>query len=811
MKPFAWDAIFLTLRRFLFISAWVFGLPLAAAAQETPQTESETPGVSKPSEPGAAGGAEPPAADLPPVEIPQPKPKPKPVAAKPAKPKSPPRAASAKPRAPTPGAAQAAGTASPATGVAGLSLAQAIELGKGLYSPGGYLAATGPVKGYVAQTSATATKTGTPIIDIPQSISVITADQMRAQAVENLAQAVRYTPGITGEAFGLDNRGYGLQIRGFGDDSDSMFYKDGLQLRGTGFAGFADLDPYGAERIEVLRGPTSVLYGLGEPGGIINYISKRPTLQPFHEVEVGIGNFNHYEGKFDLSDKITADGKFSYRLTGIVTDSDTQIDYVDYDRYFIAPAFTWRPDADTILTVLTNYQYHDTGWAIQFYPAQGTELFNPNGRIPSHRFTGEPNFDYYKTEQYQAGYLFEHRFNDVWTIRQNGRYQHLDNSQRSVYANGLEADLRTLDRSGDGGESDLGAWVMDTQLQGKFATGRLAHTLLAGFDYQHYNFNDRGMFFDNPFGPLTIDIFNPVYGAPLVFIEDYQDTNQKQQQLGFYLQDEIKLFERWHLLLGGRHDRVTTDTLDRLFGTDQTQKDDAYTGRTGLSYHMYSGLAPYANYTQSFLPTLGTDVNGRPFESGTGEQFEVGAKYQPPAYKNLLFTFAAFDLTRGNVLTIDPNNPLNQLQTGEINSRGIELEAVASFDSGLNLRAAYTFLDVEITQSNDGTVGNVPYGVPAHTASAWADYTIQSGRFAGLGYGGGVRFIGESWGDDANSFKVAAVTLVDATLHYDWRQYRLAINAQNLFDKEYVASCFDLSGCFYGERRQVLGTLRYRW
>ncbi|MGH6865638.1 MAG: TonB-dependent siderophore receptor [Methyloceanibacter sp.] len=318
------------------------------------------------------------------------------------------------------------------------------------------------------------------------------------------------------------------------------------------------------------------------------------------------------------------------------------------------------------------------------------------------------------------------------------------------------------------------------------------------------NYSDLGLEFTAP--DLILNLFDPDYGIKLSLVAPYQNTNVVQEQTGLYVQDQIKIYDRLVLSLGGRSDQVKTTTKDLLADTVVSSDDQAFTGRAGAVYLFDNGLAPYASYAQSFLPQLGTDFFGTPFKSETGEQYEAGFKYEPPALKNFLFTFAAFDLVRQNVLTQDPGNPLNMIQVGEIRSRGIEFEAVASLDWGLDLQAAYTHLNTEFTVNNDGTQGNTPYGVPDDRIALWADYTFQRGRFAGFGFGAGVRYIAETWGDDANTFKVPAVTLADAAIHYEWDRYRLAV------DEEYVASCFaEANGCNFGQRRVVLGSLRYRW
>ena len=678
---------------------------------------------------------------------------------------------------------------------------------------GGNNSATGPVQGYVATDSASGTKTDTPLIETPQSISVITRDQMRAQGVDTLAQAYRYTPGINGEPYGADARGTFVDIRGFASTSDNVLYRDGLSLRGSAFTSFGNIDPYGAERVEVVRGPASVLYGQGDPGGIVNYVSKRPLETPFHEVELGLGNRDYVTGKVDLSGPVNQEKTLFYRLTGLVRDNDTQVDFVSQNRIFVAPAVTWKPNADTSLTVLGHFQRDDNGWDIQFLPAKGTVFPNPNGQIPTSRFTGEPDFDHYGPTQYSAGYLFEHRATEVWTVRQNARFQHFENNDQSgVFGNGgpgfgLRPDDRTYVRYGDFGASQLDAFVIDNQAQAKFGTGPLRHTLLLGLDFANYGFHDLGRSMD---GAKDLDIFNPVYGSVITPGAWYQNTQQDQQQTGLYAQDQIKL-GNWVLSMGFRQDwaKTTTDERRGKFVTEQS--DDALTGRIGLLYKFDNGIAPYVSYATSFLPQLGTTLDGAPFKPETGEQYEAGVKYQPPGW-NAFVTLAAFDLTRQNTLTVDPNNPNFSVQTGETNSRGIEAEVSASLASGWDIKAAYTFTDIRVTESNDGLEGSVPYGVPKHRVALWADYTIRSGQYSGLGFGGGLRYQSSSYGNDINTFKVPGFWVADAVVHYDWQQWRFAVNARNLFDETYVASCYDTHfGCFYGERRTVVASARYRW
>jgi len=662
-----------------------------------------------------------------------------------------------------------------------------------------------PVEGYVANVGAAGTKTDTPLIETPQSITVITADQLKARGVREMGEVLRYTAGATGEPYGPDARGIFFQLRGF-NVADEAFFRDGLLTRGSDFASFMSLDPYGAERFEVLRGPSSVLYGQISPGGILNYVSKRPTEETFGEASLEGGYFARGGGSFDIGGPVTEDGTLLYRLTGHGHYTETQVDFVDKQRAFFAPALTWRPDEDTSLTVLANAQYDKTGWANQFLPPAGTALPNPNGDIPRSTFTGEPDFDRYEQTQESIGYQFAHRFDETFTLRQNARFAHFSNEQEGVFGLGLQDDQRTFDRYGDSGESTMFSFAVDTQLETNFATGALDHTVLFGVDYVHNRFSDIGLEYEVD----PIDIFDPVYGSPITLIGAYFDSDVTMDQAGAYLQDQIKI-GGLSLVGGGRHDWSSIGTVERVSGTDDVQDDSAFSWRVGAIYEFDGGVAPYASYATSFMPQVGTDAQGDPFEPETGEQFEVGVKYQPPGW-NAFVTLSAFQLTQQNVLTTDPNDDRFQVQTGEVRSRGIEIEGVASLDFGLDLVAAYAFIDAEITESNDGFQGHTPYGIPEHRASFWADYTIPDGRFAGLGAGFGMRFTGETFGDDENTFKVEDSVVFDASLHYDHDPFSFALNASNLFDTRYVSSCYHVgAGCFYGERLQIVAEATYRW
>ena len=670
----------------------------------------------------------------------------------------------------------------------------------------------GPVKGYVANRSATGSKTDTPLIEIPQSISVITRDQLDDQGADSLSEALRYTPGVFGEAFGNDSRVDFLQYRGFSEDGAGVF-QDGLQLRSTGFAEFMP-ELYGAQRVDILRGPASVLYGQGSPGGLVNVQTKRPPAEFFAEAGVSGGSFEKIEGRFDVGGPVLQSESAFFRLTGLFRDSETQVDFVDDDRQFIAPAFTWKPQRNTSLTFLGYYQNDETGSTNQFLPAAGTVNSNPNGTISTSLFTGEPDFDRFDRTVFSLGYLFEHEFSNGIEVRQNARYSDLESDTETFFGVGFVGDQRTLARLPFIVDSSAEIFVIDNQAQFNFRGGPVEQTLLVGFDYQRYDFDESQGVGSQASGTASvIDVFDPDYGTPLdaSAIPITQDARVVQDQFGIYLQDQFKIYEDLIVTLGGRLDIVASDRKDRRAGTKSDQDDSAFSGRAGIVYLTDIGLAPYASYSESFLPLIGFDSAGEAFEPETGQQFEIGLKYQPDGSDSSI-TVAAFDITRENVRTADPVNSLLQVQTGEVRSRGIEVEGIASFDFGLDLIAGYTFQDVEITESNvAGEEGSRPAGVPEHQASLWSFYTLQDGLFSGLGFGAGVRYKGSTQGNSTNTFTVDEYVLFDAAARYQWKNLSFSLNATNLFDNQHVASCTGDFACFYGSDRAVTAGLQFRW
>lgn len=672
--------------------------------------------------------------------------------------------------------------------------------------------AWGPVRGYVASRSATGTKTDASILETPQSVSVVTADELQVRGVSNIKEAVGYTAGVT-PSVSFDLREDLTTFRGFPFDWAS-FYLDGLAMPSTTYA-VSTSEPYGMERIEVLRGPASMLYGQSSSGGILNMVSKRPSDVAVREIQLQAGSHSRRQFAFDLGGAQSADSDWNYRVVGLVRRSDTEIDFVEDNRVYVAPSLSWKPSAATSLILLANYMYDDlgrSGGTSAFLPASGILLPNPNGKIGRHTYGGEPGFDFYEKRQVSLGYEFRHAFDDTWQFTQNARWRTVNVDYRTAYGLGLspaDPSQRTLLRAAFGSFGETRALSVDNQLQAKWESGGVRHTTLFGIDYRDFSVDEVRYF--GPGAP-SIDIFNPVYGADFA-LPATPDTSQsvKVRQVGFYVQDQALFARHWLLTLGARNDAARHDVDDRLGAFDNRRTERKTTGRAGLTYLFDNGLAPYVSVASSFTPVLTPNYYGEPFKALVGKQYEAGLKYQPAGGRSL-YTAAVFELTQRNALTADPDQasrPFGQVQTGEYRSRGIELEAKAQLTRSLNLLAAYTHLDAEITKSNDGNVGGTPKGIPRNTASVWADYTFR-GALHGLGLGLGARYVGKRPSDDsAAAYMVPAFTVLDAALSYELGDWRLALNASNLADKT-IYDCW-YARCWYGAGRSLRATLTLRW
>lgn len=676
----------------------------------------------------------------------------------------------------------------------------------------------GPVNGIAADVSRAGTKTDTAIVEVPQGLSVVTREQMDRQDVHSVGDSLRYTPGTY-----ADSRPGGVLesvfLRGFGGFAAAAINPqmlDGLPLpKGVNWAASV-VDPWTLERIDVLRGPASVLYGQASPGGIVDMVSKRPTRDAQHLIAVQTGNRDRGQLAFDFSGPVTQDGTWRYRIDGLARRADEQIDYSRQQRIVVAPSLTWQPNANTSFTLLGSFQRDPHNNFAGWLPALGTLWPDAGRRIPTRFYPGLPGFDTYDRTQAMIGYAFEHRFDSTWKVRQNVRYTHLDVDFAGAAVNFVAPYLApgVLNRSLSWSREHVNHLALDNQAEMRVMTGPVEHTVLAGLSYEHAVANLVG----SGFGAAPpLDTRAPDYGQPFAAPPIGQQTRQTPDRIGVYLQDQVR-WDRWVFTLGGREEWSRTTTDDLLRSASVRQSTRAFTGRAGAVYLFDSGFAPYLSYSTSFEPALGTRFDGQPFTPTKAKQFEVGLRYQSPdRLQNA--SIAAFDIRQRNVLTADPEHPFFNVQTGEVRSRGIELEGRSRVWKQLDVIAAYTYLDTTVQADTDAAVvGKRVAAVPRHLASLWLDYAVDRPGLRGLRVGGGMRYVGRSAGDNVNTFDVPAVVLFDLGLSYDlgverpaWKGWRVAAHVNNLFDRTYVSSCFSAGGCFYGTRLTVTGDVSYRW
>ncbi|UUX94468.1 TonB-dependent siderophore receptor [Aquabacterium sp. J223] len=659
--------------------------------------------------------------------------------------------------------------------------------------------ATGPVQGYRARRAASATKTDTPLSETPQAVTVITRDQIVDQGATNTQDALGYAAGVRSDAYGLDSRTDTVRVRG----AFPVEYLDGLRKTNGYYTSNGRTELYTLERLEVLRGPSAMLFGQGSTGGVVNLVSKRPLAERQGEVGLQVGSFGRRQLQADLTGPLTADGEWLYRLVAVGRVSDTQVDQVRDDRRLLAPSLTWRPNAATSLTLQALYQDDRSGSTSQFLPWIGTLLPSPAGPVPSNAFIGQPG-DHYDTERRTLGWLFEHRLNEAWTLRQNLRWARNRVDYLSAYGDSFTVpgdwaadpgNKRLIDRFYYAERTQLDTVNADQHVEGRIDTGAVEHRLLAGLDLSRFKTRQAtGIGLPTSMGGNVppVDAYNPVYPAvPVPTLTDRPLNTLKQT--GLYLQDQMKIHRRWIVVAGLRHDRVTNETAGR-----PDEEASATSKRLGLMHAFDNGWSPYVSYSESFTPQA--NLAGQSFRPLRGEQWEVGVKVEP-AGRALAFNVAAYDLREKNRINTPQPNVYNQL--GQTKTRGVELEARGSLTRDLDLIAHYNRTDLDDQLE----------GLPRHQAAVWTKYRFALAGLPGFSVGAGVRWMGDFTDrqDGLVGPPVPSVALIDAMLAYDSGDWRLALNASNLGDKRYFSTCLNRGDCWYGTRRNVVATATYRF
>ncbi|MCO5733324.1 TonB-dependent siderophore receptor [Rhizobium sp. SSA_523] len=666
----------------------------------------------------------------------------------------------------------------------------------------------------VARSARSATKTVTPLTETPQSVTTVTRKQIDDQNSQTVSEALRYTAGVLSDR-DSNSRYDSVFLRGFGAFGTATSYisfLDGLRMqRGQAFA-TPSIDPFFLDHVDVLKGPSALLYGQISPGGLVNQVSREPSDIQSNEVRLEVGPDGRVQSGLYSTGPVTSDGTVQYGLAVIGRSSGTRYDHVDEQRLGVMPSLKWQPDADTSLVISGYYQRDpEGGYFNSLYPS----FLAPAGYAGFLRRdlnVGDPDYDAFERTQYGVGYRLEHNFDDQVTVRSNFRYSGVDTDMQSLQMNGPMSATGIVPRWAVHSIEDARGFSFDNQAEFNLETGAVRHTLLAGLDIQRSTSSWKYFLGGAP----SLDVTNPVYGQPVGPFMAAVDSDQTLRQTGIYLQDQIEIGSL-RGVFGVRHDWANQDTDNRLTRTSTERSDSATSYRAGLLYLFDNGIAPYVSYSTSFEPTTSLGADGNPLKPTEAEQYEVGIKYQP-ARLDAVFTLSAFDIRQQNVVYYNASSGFNE-QQGEIHSRGVEFEARGNLTSNLELIAAVSLLDTEVSESGIASIiGNRPQAVPRYHASLWANYVIETGALEGLSLGGGARFVGSSYSNDANTVKADGYTLLDAALRYDFgaknpslKGLQATLNVTNLLDKAYYSSCSSDYYCQYGNSRTVLAGLKYKW
>jgi iron complex outermembrane recepter protein len=710
------------------------------------------------------------------------------------------------------------------------------------------------VTGVREKGQASGTKTETPLIETPQTITIIDSEELERRNARSINQALNYVAGVSAnQRGGMVTRYDQMYLRGF----SPAFYLDGMRLIAGPYS-TPQVDFNRIDHLDVVKGPASVLYGNSSPGGLVNLTSKTPEATGFQRVELSAGNFDTQLANFDVNRPLDEAGHWLFRVAGGASRSDGFTDMTESERKHISPMLTFAPSDSTRLTLIGAYQHDPKGGGYSGVPAFGSVLPNPFGELPKDINTGDPNYEVFDRYQRTISALFRHDFNEHVSLRTNARFHNTELSYRQLYVAGFptagtganrNTDYSTIIRGGGGADEDFDTITADTSLAIKFGTGPLEHSVLVGVDYQKIDGENFQLFNTGEAqGIPNLSLYAPTYGGLMptrdltLLGPGYTNNQTEREQIGFYLQDQIAI-DRLQLIASGRYDDYQQDTLNKRNGVMTPLSQNALTGRLGALYELPIGIAPFVSYSESFEPQAGSTYQGEPFDPITGRQYEVGLKYQPQGM-NALFTLAAYDLRRQNVPVGHPGAGTNgipstaQIQTGEVKVQGVELEGRGEILTGFEVVLTGTYTDSEVTRGTPAsgvtptTTGTRLLGAPVWMGSTFLTYDFGAarpeGRLGGLTLSAGARYVGGSEGTTTyaivnnvqqfNHFTTDSFVLVDAAASYDLGRLssaldgaQLSLNIANLFDEKHVTACSFTNSCYFGAARTVVGTVRYEW
>jgi iron complex outermembrane recepter protein len=643
------------------------------------------------------------------------------------------------------------------------------------------------------------TKTDTALTELPQPIKIVTAEQYEAQGAISISDTVKYAAGVLANPYGRDTRVDSFNVRGL----DALQFRDGMRDIFSYYASITS-DPYNFSRVEIIRGPASVLFGQGSIGGLVNLVSKTPDFDTRGEINLVYGSHDRKEVLGDVN--LALADNLAVRFVGRARDADTYVDHVPDDRVMFAPSIRWQPTPDTDVVLTGLYQEDDTGSTSQFLPIVGT--FRPNvvagEQLDRYTFVGKAGWDRYAGRSLQGGGSITHRFSDAVKLSLKARYIDSDLEYNTHYADSYTnpqdpfsvygTDGRTIALTADASDARMNVFSTDNNLEFNFSTGaNIEHKLLVGIDY---SWNRAAKRYAG--GDEIVDLYDIDYDSLATYDPTGPFTKESQKQLGIYVQDQIRFFDRVSVVLGARRDRVTGSS---------GQKDNATTFRAGIIGEIGAGFSPFFSYTESFLPVAGRIDNGDgsfgdPYRPQTGTQYEAGVKWQPTP--DTLITATAFKIKeRNRVLYLAAGGTT---QSGVLDTKGFEIEASHTLPGNFELLANYGY-----SKLKSETNTSLDY-MPRHTASLWSTKSFGLPDEAQLRLGGGVVYSGKSIStSDIWSIVTPSRTTVDALAEISWNNWRFAVNATNLLGNKYYASCLARGDCFVGAPRNVMATVGYRF
>lgn len=660
--------------------------------------------------------------------------------------------------------------------------------------------------GYAADRAISATRTAADRNEIPLTVEIFNNDVIEDVGSDRVGDALRYGAGLVND-FGATGNRFADSVfsRGFA----SNFTQNGLLRNRIGANN--PQDSASVERIEVLKGPASVLYGQLEPGGTINVVTKQPLEEARYSAEASYGSYDFKRFTGDLTGPMFENRKVRFRLNAAYEDSESFKDFYEREHIFLAPIVAIDVGPDTKLTLEAEYT-HDDFLFEEGIPIEGFLLPNINGKFSPSLWIGEPDLEGDEIDASVLGYRFEHRFTDWLVLRNAFRWERFALDEASVVPLSLQADQRTVTRALLENNEITNDYLIQTDVVTEFTTAFVDHELLAGFDYRR---EDRNGSRRITFGLPTIDIFNPVYGTASAPTGPFNGSFINQEVLGFYGQDRLAVGNKITLLGGLRYD-ISSATNKAVSGTTggitaNSREDEELTTQFGAVFRPFEPLSLFANRAQSFVPQTGKSAGGTPFAPELSTQYEVGARVNLLGDR-LWANVSAYQITKENVATTDPNNLNDELAIGETRSRGVETSLSGEVLPGWNLIASYAFTDTKITRDFDGFQGNEFIGVPDHTASLFSRYDVLGGDLAGLGVSGGISYIGNRAGDLDNSFDLPDYVRVDMGLHYNpLENVEAGFFVENVFDEEYAQSGFGIHRVSPGAPRTFKGRLKVRF